>query len=828
MRVPLSWLCDFAPFEGDAPTLAGALDDLGLVVEGVEQVGEGLADVVVAEVQAIAPIAGADKIRRVTVDGGSRSVDVVCGAWNFAVGDLVPLAPVGATLPGDLAIARRAMRGVTSDGMLCSGRELRLSDDQDGIMILGKAPDGPAPGTPLMDALGIDVDVVFDIAVEANRPDAWSMAGVARDLAAKLKIPFRIPEPPGITGPLAGPPASEMITVEVADDDLCPRFTAWVLTGLTVGPSPSWMAHRLALAGMRSINNVVDASNYVMLELGQPTHPYDLDRIAGGGLRARAARPGESLTTLDGIERDMGGRSVGPGDDRRDLLICDAEDNPVGIAGVMGGASSDIAPTTTRVLLEVAYFAPMAVARTAKRLGLRSEASARFERGTDPWGIDRAAHRLVELLAATAGADLRVSSRPVDRRGPVPEPVVVTLRTARVNAVLGTELGEQEVAELLRPIGFVCEPESPGNWQVTAPTFRPDTTREIDVVEEVARHHGYANIPRRRVRSPQVGRLSPGQRGRRQVRQLLTGLHADEAWTPSLVSPGDDQAAGLPERGVTVTNPLTPDESVLRRSLLPGLLRALAFNVGRRNDRIRLFEIGVVFPVPPPERVARVLARTGGTVIDEREHLAVLFAADGDDAEAATRGWLELAGALGLDDVELVAVTGDVVPGLHPTRSARLLGSDVGHRGDERTVLGAVGEIDPAVLEAFGVAGRRVGWLEAELQVLLRRSAERRMLLQPVSVFPSSDIDLAFVVDDAVPASLVGATIRSAAGSLLESLTLFDVFRGAAAPPGTRSLAYTLRLCAADRTLSGAELAEVRRQVIAAAADAHGARLRGG
>ncbi len=814
MRVPLSWLCDFAPFEAEPAELAAALDDLGLVVEDVERVGAGLGDVVVARVEAIDAIAGADKIRKVTVDAGGEPLEVVCGAWNFAVGDLVPLAPVGAVLPGDFAISRRKLRGVTSNGMLCSPAELALGDDHGGILVLGHGSQGPQPGAPLLEALGISADTVFDIAVEANRPDAWSVAGVARDLAARLRLPFTLPDPEPVPPAAAG----TAVTVDVVDTDLCPRFTAGVLTGVSVGASPDWLARRLVLAGMRPINNVVDASNYVMLELGQPTHPYDLSRVAGGGLRIRAAAPGEAVVTLDGVRRPLGGRSVGPGDDRRDCVICDAEDSPIGIAGIMGGASSDITDTTTTVLLEAAYFAPMAVARTSKRLNLRTEASARFERGCDPEGVQRAAARLCQLVSRSAGAGFGADPTVVDRRGPVPVPPRLTVRTARVNAVLGTDLDDDDVAGYLTPIGFVCEPVAPGLLQVTVPSFRPDTTREIDVVEEVARHHSYSQVRRQALPTSQVGRLSPYQRLRRQVCDIAAGLYAHQAWTPSLLRPGDHGAAGLGDDAVAVANPLTPDESVLRRSLLPGLLRALAFNADRRQGELRLFEVGHVFPVPDPERVRRALARRGDTVIDEREQLAVLFGFAGDDARVAVTGWRQLADALGVDDVALRSPADD--GGLHPTRSAALVGP-----GD--TAVGAVGEVDPDVAGGFGLGPRRLGWLQVDLEVLAHLVAQRRRLVQPISAFPSSDVDLAFVVPDAVPAAAVAATIETAAGAVLEDLALFDVYRGAGIGPGERGLTFGLRLCAFDHTLSGAEVAEVREAVMVAVEKAHGARRRG-
>jgi len=847
MRVPLSWLTDFAPFEGDPADLAAVLDDLGLVVEEIRRVGEGLGDVVLARVLEIGAIPGADRIRRVVVEAGGEPVEVVCGAWNFHQGDIVPFAPVGSVLPGGFEISRRTMKGVVSNGMLCSGRELGLTEDHEGILIVrdgqgtaggdvdGDGSDRSAaftPGAHLVDALGLGPDTVFDISVEANRPDAWSVAGIARDLAAKLHLPFSLPEPPPpVTDP--GTAVGTLATVEVLDQDLCPRFTARLLLDVSVGPSPQWMARRLTLAGMRPINNVVDASNYVMLDLGQPTHPYDLDLIGGCGLRVRAAAPGEVVMTLDGVERRLGERSVGIGDDRRDCVICDGDDVPIGIGGIMGGATCEISPVTRRVLLEAAYFAPMAIARTSKRLNLRSEASARFERGCDPEGIDRAALRLCDLLGATAGVGYRSASGVLDVRGPVPAPPRVRVRTARVNAVLGSDLDDARVTGYLEPIGFTCERESVGVIDVTVPTFRPDTEREIDVIEEVARHHGYANLPRRRPSGPQVGGLTRYQRERRLAREVVAGLGAHEAWTPSLLGPDQQRRVGI-DGGVGVTNPLTPDESVLRQSLLPGMLGALAFNADRRQRDIRLFEVGHVFPPPGPERVARALARTGDTVIDEREVMGLALASEGDDARTAAAAWVVLADAFRILDVALVAPGVDsrpelssVPPGLHPTRSARLVLP--AREGEPPRVIGVVGEVDPEVLEDFGldVERGRVGWLEVDLDGLLHDGPRRAELLTAVSRFPSSDVDLAFLADEAVPGAAVERTLRHAGGDLLESVVLFDVYRGPGPPPGTRSLAYHLRFCAPDRTLTDEEVGELRARCIAAVEQAHGARLRG-
>ncbi len=829
MRVPLSWLCDFAPFGGAPADLARTLDELGLVVEALEPVGEGLEDVVVARVEAIAPIDGADKIRKVTVDRGGEAVEVVCGAWNFEVGDLVPLAPVGTVLPGGFEIGRRKMRGVWSEGMLCSGSELGLSDDAAGLLVLTDV-EGAGTGAPVSEALGIERDVVFDLAVEANRPDAWCIAGVARDLAARLGLPFAIPEP---AAPVrVGEPVGGAVTVEVESPDLCPVFTVRLITGVEVAPSSKLVARRLTLAGMRPINNVVDASNYVMLELGQPTHPYDRSKVAGSGFVVREAVPGESLTTLDGAVRELGRPGPGLGDAGRDCLICDASGSPLGIGGVMGGASSEIDEGTTEILFEAAYFDPMAVARTSKRLNLRSEASARFERGCDPQGIDRAVARFVEVLAETAGPDLAVADGTVEVRGQVPEPVRLTVRTDRVNRVLGTRLDAGEVADLLAPLGITATPDAsgvPGDLAVVIPTFRPDIRPaphgEADVIEEVGRTYGYGRLPRTQPAWASPGGLNDHQRDRRTVADVMVGLGATEAWTPSIVDAGGHLDAGFGPGGITVANPLASDERVLRRSMLPGLLRAVARNTDRREGEVRLFEIGTVFPQPPG----------GSGPVDEREMVAAVFALEADDARTATSAWRVLETALRLEGMKLrppADAEGERprgVVGLHPTRLASLVTAG-------GTVVGTVGEIDPAVLERFGLVGegtasaerRRIGWLEADLGLLLDPAvvARRSDQARPVSRFPSSDIDLAFVTDDAVPADAVADVLATAAGALLESVELFDVYRGPSLPPASRSLAFRLRLCAHDHTLTDGEMGDVRTACIAAVSEHLGASLR--
>jgi phenylalanyl-tRNA synthetase beta chain len=785
MRVPLSWLRDFAPFEGDPVALGETFDDLGMVVEGIDRVGEGLDGVVIARVVDIQPIKGADRIRQVQVDiGADEPVQVVCGAWNFEVGAVVPFATVGSVLPGNFEIGRRKMKGVESHGMICSARELELGDEHAGIMVL--ADDLPL-GVPFAEAMGITADVVFDLAIEGNRPDANCMAGVARDAAARLGLPFSIPEPAWVK------PVDEAVLPGLGAPDLCPRFSATVFTNVAVGPSPQWMVRRLTLAGMRSINNLVDISNYVMLELGQPTHPYDRDRVAGAHLSARRARPGETVVTLDDVERALEGD---------DCVIVDGDDRALGIAGIMGGATSEISDATTTVLLEAAWFRPMAIARTSKRLNLRSEASARFERGCDWAGIERAVARFAELAGELAGARVAAAAMAEDPEH-LPSTAPVRVRPSRVNRLLGTELSAADMARLIAPIGFEVTNSVDDLLDVVAPTFRPDIGREVDVIEEIARHHGYSNIARTVPSSPQVGGLTPYQRERRLVRDILVGFGVSEAAVSPLLGPDDHQRAGLPDKGIRATDPMVREESVLRASLLPGLLRAVAFNASHRNAGVRLFEIGKIWHAPDASQ----------PLPDERE--VVAFALGGADAADAKRLFDGLIDALRVADVRLEPI-GDV-DGLHPTRTARVALGGV--------PAGVVGEVAPEVLAEWGI-DERVGWCSLDLALLLA-APRRPNAAQAVSRFPSTDIDLAFAVAEATPAGDVEAVLREAAGSLLVELRLFDVYRGTGVDESARSLAFRLRFNAEDRTLTDDEVAVVRARCIDAVQSALPATLRG-
>ncbi len=798
MKVTLSWLREFAPgIDGDPNELSETLSALGLTVEEMTPIGDIVDGVVLAKVLDLRPHPAADKIQLVDVDAGDgEALQVCCGAFNMAVGDLIPFAVPGTVMANGLEIKQRKMRGEVSSGMCCSGAELGLNDDHEGILVLNdRVVSGAELGMDLGAAIGLEPDVLWDLEVNANRPDAMSVAGVARDLAAALGVYFSYPDYSVDTDTYsANESADELLTVEILDPTLCGRFVATVLRGIIVGTSPQWLADRLVLAGMRPLNSIVDISNYVMLELGQPNHTFDLATIPNGHLRVRRAMPGETLTTLDGLEREL---------TANDGVITNDSDQIVSLAGVMGGATTEVSEQTTDVLLEMAWWDPPTISRTVKRLNLVSEASSRFRRGAD-WGenIDRSMQRFIQLatqLGATAAPGF------VDAAGDTPDRTPLAVRSAKINGLLGTDLSAAEMAGHLASIGFaadvVASDSGTEDLAVTIPTWRWDTETETDVAEEVARLHGYDNIARTVPRGSIAGGLSDYQVRRRLVRQVLLGFGCDETFPMPFLAPGDLLKAGLADNGVTLTNPLVSEQSVLRTSLLPGQLKAIAYNQSHRSVDVRFFEIDHVYLPPPKDQV----------LPDEHEHLAVALA--GSEAPEAVAALDLLERELGLPNVVLRSAS---PPGLHGTRSAEVV---VAGRS-----AGVVGEVDPLVLKNYGVTGR-VAWLELDLGALLG-GPRRSHKYTPVSKYPSSDVDLAFEVPDEVAAAAVESSLRKAGKGLLTDIELFDVYRGEGMPTGTRSLAYRLRFQAQDHTLTDAEVADVRQACIDAVSKRHGVPLR--
>jgi phenylalanyl-tRNA synthetase beta chain len=830
MKVLLSWLREFAPIEGDPAELGDHLSDLGMAVEEM-RILPSLDGIVVARVAGLRPHPEADRIQLVDVElpgaageGTDGALQVCCGAFNMSVGDLVPLATVGTTMPGGLEIGKRRMRGEVSEGMCCSAAELELGTDADGIMIL---PSDMVVGAPLMSQLGLAGDVLYDLEVNPNRPDAMSVAGVARDLAARLGVPFEIPVPALSE---TGEDISTVASVEIIDPDLCGRFGVRVIGDVSIDPSPLWMQSRLTLCGMRPINSVVDVSNYVMLELGTPNHTYDLALVPGGHLGTRRSAGGERLVTLDGAEREML---------RGDGLIVDRDDRPIGISGVMGGENTEISDGTTAVLLELAWWDRLSISRTSQRLGLRSEASMRFERGTDHELVPVALDRFCELLDRVTPGGVSVCSGRLDGRGDLPAATRVSVRPARMSHLLGRPFSAGEVRALLEPIGFGCGPVAPGSvpgaavdhptaasathddaddgaLTVTIPSFRPDVVTETDVAEEVARHYGYGKLGRTVPRSPEPGRLTPAQHLRRDLRRVLVGAGLSEAMPNPFLAPDALHRAGIDgAEPVRLLNPLATEESVLRPSLLPGLLTAAAYNSSHRNDTVSLFEIGVVFGPPPAGGVDAAAAGNAAVAVlpTETEHLSAIWAGGGS-ADAVHLIEL-IASAFGLD-AELA--NADDLDGMHPVRAAQVM-------LDGRAV-GVVGEIDPVVCERHGLA-QRCAWLQVDVEPLLASaSAAADRPYELVSTYPSSDIDLAFAVPDGIQASQVRRTLLAAGSPELRSVDLFDTYRGDQMAPGTRSLAYRLRLQADDRTLTDEQAADIRQRCIDAVEGAHGAQLR--
>ena len=797
MRVPLSWLSDFVTLDAEPRAVAEALDRLGLEVEAIDAPGEEINGVKVARILEVRAHPNADKLRLCDIEFGDGTTTVVCGAPNVVAGMVVAYAPSGATLPGGFRLEKRKIRGEISDGMLCSARELGLGDDHDGILPLAATAE---LGTDVRDILGLR-DVVLELAITPNRPDAMSIAGVARDLAAHFGVPFAIPAP---SVDVSGDADDILVVVDAADR--APRFTARRV-GVTMGPSPEWMQHRLTLAGMRPISNVVDVTNYVMLELGQPSHAFDLDRLRGPGLVVRAAEAGETLTTLDDVERRLL---------PSDLLICDADRRPQAIAGIMGGAEVEVHDGTTGIVLEVAYFAPMGISKTSKRLGLRSEASARFERGVDPNGVMRASDRVVELLTEVAGAP--VGPPAIDRYPAPVERERIRVRPARVGAVLGLDLDGAAVRDALRPLGIGIEDlagDADDAFVAIAPTYRPDLVREIDIVEEVGRRVGLDSIARTLPHTTeQGGGLTPRQRARRLVADVLVGLGYSEAMTIPLVADVDLTRFGLPTEGtVRATNALNAEEPVLRPAILPGLLKSAGRNAGHGLGDLALFELGHVFGAPP----------AGQLLPDERDHLAVALTGtvrrapvEPDrpvDVYDATDALGAVTEALQLASVGTVAADH---PGYVPGRCASVV--------VDGATVGAVGELDAMVLRAFGIPGPAVAF-ELHLTPVLE-GLRRDLAFVAPSSYPAAVMDLAFVLDEAEPAGAVLATLREAGKELLEDVRVFDEFRTEALGAGRRSVAFALRFRAPDRTLTDAELASVRQACIDAVAGTHRAVLR--
>ena len=782
MRISLSWLAAYLPLP-PADEVARRLTAVGLEVEAVERIGASLDGVVAARIVSAERHPEADKLSVCQVDGGAGPVQVVCGATNWKVGDLVPLATPGTRLPAGHRIDHAKLRSVDSHGMLCSARELGLSEEASGLLLL---PGDAVPGTPVARVLGIE-DVVLEVNVTPNRPDALSHLGIAREVAAATGAAVVYPEP-GLQQ--KAPPASDALRVSIEAPDRCHRYTARVIEGVRIGPSPAWLAQRLEACGVRPISNAVDATNFVLLERGQPLHAFDLDKVAGAEIVVRTARPGEKVVTLDGVARTLS---------PDDLVIAD-RDRASALAGVMGGGDSEISPGTTRVLLESAWFEPTSVRRTARRHGLHTEASHRFERGVDPEGVVAALDRCSALIAELSGGTVRrgvVDANPHRRR-----PVEVVLPWARPGEVLGMPISRKESRTSLLALGFELRGTGPRSGRFRVPSWRLDVSREEDLIEEIIRLRGYDAIPET---LPPLASGTPAPRRdalvTERARQALEGAGFSEAVNFSFLAPADlaplDPGGG--RKGIALQNPISADLAVMRSSIIPSLLKGLAYNRRQRVEDVRLYELANIYQPRASgaegDAPAHEELRLAG-VASGRRH-PVGWSMGGDpmdfhDLKGALEAVLE---ALGIEGARWVH---GGASWLHPRSAATIEWRDAG--GTIR-VLGVAGEVHPRVAAAFDLP-RGVFAFDLAFEELLRAAMLVHVHTE-VPRFPAVLRDLAVVVLDEVDARAVLDVVR--AEGLVEDVSLFDVYRGAPIPEGKKNLAMAIRYRATDRTLTDGE-----------------------
>jgi phenylalanyl-tRNA synthetase beta chain len=754
MKIPLSWLRDYVRVDADARQIADALSiSTAEVVNGIQRVGV-LGDLSLFRVGHVLEAEkhpDADRLQLTSVDvGEDRPHSIVCGAWNFGAGAKVAVALPGATLPDGLVLERRKLRGQISEGMILAEDELDLGTDHSGIIVLDDALE---PGTPLAEVLPL-VDEVLDLEPTGNRPDLLAVYGVAREVAALLG---------GELAPLPGTDpqrdGDEALGIGIEDPEGCLRFVGRLLRDVEIGESPLWLKARLRHAGVRAISNVVDVTNYVMLALGSPLHAYDLDLLRGG-LVARRAHKDEKLRTLDGVERTL---TVD------DLVIADDE-RPVGLAGIMGGEETEVSSSTKNVLLEAANFEPVGILRSSEWHSLRTEGSNRWEKGVDPYVAGQAAMYATQLIVELGGARWTGAE---DVQGELPEPAVIRLRSERADALIGLEVAEDEQAEILGRLGFE---RLEGGFRVPAWRAR-DITREVDLIEEVARFKLPEipfTLPRR---DAMFGRLTPEQRLRRQVEDVLVGTGYAEVYTPSFVADGDLR---LPE-------PLSAEAAALRTVLYASLLDPARRNADAGSEDVALFE------------VARVYRDVGADLPQERWHVAGI--ADGGFAEVK---WAveQIYSALGAEPTYAVASA----PYLHPGKAAQ-------------TAEGWLGELHPALLDGV--------WGAFELDFdALAAATPQVATFEEVSPYPEVRQDLAFVISDDVPAADVVVAIREAAGELLRRLEVFDEYRGDQIGEGKRSLAFRLAFGSLEGTLSDEDVAPLRASIVDALATRFGAVLR--
>jgi len=840
MRVPFSWIKEYVDWRGSVEELAEVLTMSGTEVEGIDWVGaprdaENLSRFVVGKVLTRDRHPNANKLSLCTVEVGEANggvKQIVCGADNFQAGDTVAVSMTGATLENGLKLKKANLRGVESDGMMMSEQELGYEAKSPGIVVL---PDESIVGAPLQDYLPVS-EAVLELELTSNRPDCFSIYGIAREVAAAARLELA---PPPTAGPavLGGAPADEAIAVEVAAPDLCPRYAAQVMRGVTVADSPVWLKARLTHAGMRPISNVVDVTNYVMLGWGQPLHAFDAGKIRGGKLIARRAKDGEKIVTLDGVERTLDGRM---------LVIADIE-RPLVIAGVFGSEDAEVDDRTTDLVLEAANFSGPSILRTELHTGIRSEASNRFEKGLDanlvPGGLDFALRLFAELCGGTAAPGS------VDVWGEAPSRPRLSYRPAKADALLGYAVPAQEQAGILRRLE--CEVEEDGasaspsraatssstaEWTITPPTFRPDLVREVDLIEEVGRIAGYDLAPETLPRHRTAGGLTKPQQVRRAVRRALAGCGLDEAITYTFVAPDALDPLGLPDGDVRLapvklSNPMSVEQSVMRTMLLPGLIGAVRANVDRLNDPPNLFEIGSVYlwddqTSPAPAHAAE----PGALLPHEPEAVGIVLAGPLAAANwtgtcrppdfstlkgvvAAALGALRLRGEF--------APLGEAAahfPYLHPGKAALVSVPGVGG-------VGALGLLRPDVAAAYGVDDLDLYFAALALDRIAPVALETATF-EDLGAYPPAAQDLAVVVDRGVAAADVVAVARRAGGKLTRDVHVFDVYEGDQVPAGKRSLALRVVMRSPERTLSEKDIAGVRAKILAALEREFGAALR--
>ena len=793
MKVSLSWLKDYVTIDVDVVKLAEALTMAGLEVEALVDRYAYLDRVVVGRIVEMAPHPQGDSLSlcRVDVDSGTRSV--VCTATNIKEGDLVPMALPGAQLPSGDTVEAGRIRGQASEGMLCSEAELALGTDGSGVLLL---PETAEPGPGVAVALGLS-DTIMEFDLTPNRPDCLSIIGIAREVAAILRVPLRYPKvklPPGET------PIEELSSVTIEAPDHCPRYTARVVRNVKVAPSPFWLQDRLHSVGLRAINNVVDVTNFVLMETGQPLHAFDFDRLAEHRIVVKTAQEGQTFTTLDGTEHTLGSDM---------LMICDGK-RPVALAGIMGGLESEIEDQTTRVLIESAYFNPITTRRTAKRLGLSTESSHRFERGVDPVGVRRALDRAAQLMVELTGGKLAEGVIDVYPK-PIPERVI-QLSVKRTNRVLGTRLSQDAVGTYLKSVGLDVEPLDEDRLRVVPPTFRVDITRPEDLMEEVARLRGYDRIPTTHPVSHVVaGKPDKKLLVRDLLRQLLVGCGFSEIVTYSFI--GRDACDQLflhdqdPRRRlVSILNPLTEDQTVMRSSLLPGLLATMYRNSKQRNENLKIFELGKVFLYPPVQDQDQLPEETemiSGLWTGARQVKTWHFKESKVDFYDI-KGVIEaLCAALNITGVRFTPLTDNDFPYLKPGHAAQI------QVGNER--LGAVGELSGEILTSFGL--KQVAYCyDLNFDRLVYHVSEEKRA-RTLSRFPATTRDIALILTNTVEAQAVLDFIENMRQTLVEGVEIFDIYAGSPIPEGSKSIGLKFTYRSFERSLTDDEVNSIHETI---------------